>query len=501
MPLSIQSTTDRPSTVDADLLILPVREGESLPDSLSSAFSREVSSTLKSLQFSATWGSSEMFVAPRGVKAEFVAVVGMGDPKNPAEKQAEGLRRGLGKIVLEARRHVLQSAVVVLSGESPVGLFAGAAAEAAYLTTYSFLEYKSSQAAAKRSLKKMILAVSEDDMKEVKQVLKRVKETMKGVDLTRDLVNRPAQDVSPRILVDVAKDIASTSESVTLKTLNRDEADKANFKAFLAVARGSTEEPYVIHLTYTPKKKTSDKKIVLVGKGITFDSGGLSLKPADYMETMKTDMAGAATVLGTFAALEKIQPGVEVHGVIATCENMPSGNAYRPGDVLRAMNGKTIEVLNTDAEGRITLADALSYSVKMKPDVIVDLATLTGAVVMALGETHAGVWSNTEAVADSLVAASRQAGEGLETMPLPEEYRGLIESRIADIRNTATSRWGGAITAALFLQEFVSDVPWAHLDIAAPAHADRSLISYWQPGATGYGVRTLLNYLEAVSNV
>jgi len=262
------------------------------------------------------------------------------------------------------------------------------------------------------------------------------------------------------------------------------------------VARGSSEEPYVIHLRYTPPKEVAGrKKVALVGKGITFDSGGLSLKPADYMEDMKIDMAGAAAVLGVFAALGKIKSIHEVHGVMCVCENMPSGNAYRPGDIVTAMNGKTIEVLNTDAEGRITLADALTYATREKPDAIIDLATLTGANVVGLGETISGLWTTDEKLKIALEAAAAATGERVASMPMPEEYQPLIESRVADLRNIATSKFGGSITAAMFLREFTDGVPWAHLDIAGPAYYSRPYFSYLGAGASGWGVRLLVQYL------
>jgi len=288
--------------------------------------------------------------------------------------------------------------------------------------------------------------------------------------------------------------------------MNRAQAQKKKFFGFLAVARGSKEEPYVIHLTYKPKKKAK-KTLVVIGKGITFDSGGLSLKPAQSMEDMKIDMAGAAAVLGLFSILPTLKPDIEIHGIIAACENMPSGHAYRPGDVITTMKGKTIEVLNTDAEGRITLADALLYAEGLKPDAMIDLATLTGACAVAVGDTHAGLFGNTEQLNEQLMNAARKSGEGLVEFPMPEEYRPTVQSRIADVRNTSAMKVGGAITAALFLQEFVGastdtakPIPWAHVDIAGPAHAEVPLIPYWQFGATGYGVRTLVQFIEAFSS-
>lgn len=315
--------------------------------------------------------------------------------------------------------------------------------------------------------------------------------------MARDLVNQPAAEVRPITLVDKAREITRQFDDVSITVFDKAQAKRKGFTAFLAVARGSKEEPYVIHLKYKPKGlSVSAKKVFIVGKGITFDSGGLSLKPAKYMEAMKNDMAGAATVLGLFSVLSEIGPGVEVHGVIAACENMPSGEAYRPGDILQAKNGKTIEVLNTDAEGRITLADALSYAVEQEPDAIVDVATLTGACVVALGETHAGLWSNDDKLCRQLLKAARKTGEGLVKLPMPQEYRQMIDSRVADVRNMSLSEGGGAITAALFLREFVGNVPWAHIDIAGAGYAEREWLPYFGIGATGYGVRTLAEFLQ-----
>ena len=214
------------------------------------------------------------------------------------------------------------------------------------------------------------------------------------------------------------------------------------------------------------------------------------------MEDMKIDMAGAATVLAVLSILPALKLPIEVQAIVAACENMPSGNAYRPGDVLHTKNGKTIEVLNTDAEGRVTLADALAYAVEQKPDMVIDLATLTGACMVAVGVTHAGLWSNREELADSLMEAAKKSGEGLVRFPLPEEYKAGIVSRVADLRNIPTSRFGDAIAAALFLQEFVGETAWAHLDIAGPVHLDSAILPYYAPAATGYGVRTLVNFLK-----
>jgi len=249
-------------------------------------------------------------------------------------------------------------------------------------------------------------------------------------------------------------------------------------------------------MRYKPAR--SRKKIALLGKGITFDTGGLSLKGSEHMETMKLDMAGAAAVLGVFSVIGEIKPPIEVVGLIAACENMPGGRALKPGDILKAANGKTIEVLNTDAEGRLTLADSLSFAVKSeKPDEMIDLATLTGACVVALGENIAGLFGNDVKLLAALEKASNSSGDRVWQLPLEKSYAELIKSQIADIKNTQTGKYGGAITAALFLNEFTADVPWAHLDIAGPAFAEK-VTPLTAVGGTGFGVRLLLNYLKSV---
>jgi leucyl aminopeptidase len=258
------------------------------------------------------------------------------------------------------------------------------------------------------------------------------------------------------------------------------------------VAAGSEQPPKFIHLAYTPRR--SRRRVAIIGKGITFDAGGLDLKTADGMLRMKDDMSGAAAVLGVMRTLPQLAPAVEVHGLIAATENMPSGSAVRPGDVLRAMNGTTIEIGNTDAEGRLTLADAMCYAREhIKPDEIIDLATLTGACVVALGPQCSGLMSNDQALARRLLTAADAAGERVWQLPLIDEYREGLKSEVADINNVG-QRGGGAITAALFLKEFAGDTPWAHFDIAGPAFTERDT-PLAPKGGTGVAVRTLLAYL------
>jgi len=313
-----------------------------------------------------------------------------------------------------------------------------------------------------------------------------------GVILARELVAAPANAVTPVTMAETAQVIANESGLVA-EILEREDCEKLGMGAFLGVAQASDLPPKFIHLTYKPVG-TPRKKLAIVGKGLTFDSGGLNIKVAGgSIEMMKVDMGGAAATLGAAKAIAQLKPDVEVHFITATTENMISGRAIHPGDVLKASNGKTIEVNNTDAEGRLTLADALVFADKLGVDAIVDLATLTGACVIALGDDISGLWSPNDEVANQLLKAAEIAGEKIWRMPMEEKYFEGLKSLIADMKNTGP-RPGGSITAALFLKQFVKDTPWAHLDIAGPVWTEKES-GYNSAGATGYGVRTLVNWV------
>jgi leucyl aminopeptidase len=285
--------------------------------------------------------------------------------------------------------------------------------------------------------------------------------------------------------------------SLELEVLERADCQALGMGAYLGVAQGSDLPPKFIHLTYRPDGEVR-RRVVVVGKGLTFDSGGYNLKTAgSQIEMMKYDMGGSAAVLGAMRAIGQRRPdGVEVHALVASCENMISGGAIHPGDILTASNGKTIEINNTDAEGRLTLADALVYAAKLEPDAIVDLATLTGACVIALGEEIAGLWSSSDGLADGLLSAALEGGESLWRMPLRSSYRDGLKSQLADLKNTGP-RPAGSITAALFLREFVpADLPWAHIDIAGTVWSEKGRGGD-PAGATGFGVRTLVHWVCA----
>jgi leucyl aminopeptidase len=310
----------------------------------------------------------------------------------------------------------------------------------------------------------------------------------------RDFVNEPAGQLTPRRLAELARELAASAR-LELTVLGREECQRLGMGLYLAVAQGSVEEPRFIHLAWKPAN--AKKRIILVGKGVTFDSGGLSLKPSDSMMDMKTDMAGAAAVLSALPLVASEALPVEVHALAACTENMISGSAYKLGDVLRSKAGKTVEINNTDAEGRLTLADALTYALELKPDAVFDFATLTGACVVALGPHIAGVMSNNEALSRDWLAAAKRAGEEMWPLPLPDRLFEQLKSEIADMKNTG-ERWGGALTAGLFLKEFVGETPWVHVDLAGPSSADKEAGAVTK-GGTGFGVSTIFEYLRGVA--
>jgi len=318
------------------------------------------------------------------------------------------------------------------------------------------------------------------------ETLKKTIIVCEGMKLTRDLANEPAAFATPTKLAEIAG-----SFGLETKVYEKSDCENMKMGAYLAVAKGSIQPPKFIHMKYTcPNPR---KKIAIIGKGLTFDSGGLDLKPAASMLTMRDDMSGAACVLGIMSKIKELNPDVEVHGIIAACENMPGCSAYKPGDILTAKNGKTIEVDNTDAEGRLTLADALCYACELGVDEVIDIATLTGACMVALGSVAAGVVGNDDCMLKSFINAAKEVGERYWELPMYEEYKESLKSDVADMQNTG-SRYGGASTAGLFLKEFVKNVKWLHLDIAGVAFMDKPMNEFIK-GSTGAGVRAIVNYL------
>lgn len=362
------------------------------------------------------------------------------------------------------------------------------------LSLYSFSHHKRKESGHDLQPETLTFLAGPDQKLSFEKHIQDSMTHVRAVTSVRTLVNEPSSVTTPTYLANFARSLAKSSKRITCSVLNRSMMQKKGMGALLAIAQGSQEEPAFIHLSY---KGTSDKTVVLVGKGITFDSGGLSLKPSGSMETMKCDMAGAATILGIFSVLEECKPDVNVIGLIAATENMPSGTSIKPGDIVRAMDGTTIEILNTDAEGRVILADALNYfsTLHIRAESLIDIATLTGACVVSLGEDIAGMFSNSDRLAERLMSAAEETGEKLWTLPLVDEYDRQLDSTVADVANVSGSKYAGAITAALFLRRFVPHgQPWAHLDIAGPAFVEKDA-PLTPKGGTGYGVRFLLSYL------
>jgi leucyl aminopeptidase len=307
----------------------------------------------------------------------------------------------------------------------------------------------------------------------------------------RDMVNEPSNFMTPTDMAEAARKLAG-EYGLGIEVFDRDKMEELGMGGLLGVSRGSQQPPRFIILTYKGRP-SDDIDLALVGKGITFDSGGIDIKPSERMHEMKGDMAGGASVMAALTALAQLKPKINVTGLIPATENLPSGNAMKPGDIISAMNGKTIEVLNTDAEGRLILADALSYAKKLGARAIIDIATLTGACHVALGDVCSGAFTNDQRLADRLIAAGRETGELLWQLPMYDEYKEQLKSDIADIKNIG-GRYGGAISAAKFLAEFIDGTPWVHLDIAGTYYTDREK-GYIVKGATGIPVRTLVEYI------
>jgi leucyl aminopeptidase len=328
----------------------------------------------------------------------------------------------------------------------------------------------------------------------IEKAIDRAQAITSGVFLARDLVNEPPSVATASFLGERALRYCR-GRGLSVEVWNKKKIESMKLAGLLAVNRGSLEEPRFIRIRYKPAGKPK-KRVALIGKGITFDSGGLSLKPSKSMETMKLDMAGGAAVIAAMSCLPKLDLNIEVTGYVPTTDNLPGHNAQKPGDIICYSNGKTIEVLNTDAEGRLILADALALAAQQKPDYMINLATLTGACMTALGTQVGGLFSNNQPLADQLLRCSQDAGEKLWQLPLVKEYKELIRSSVADMKNIGGAH-GGAITAALILQEFVGNTPWAHLDIAGPAFAE-SDNALCPKGGTGFGVRTLVKFLSSL---
>jgi leucyl aminopeptidase len=424
----------------------------------------------------------QMVLLPSGEAVPYaqIAIVGLGD-----DPTAEVVRRAAGS----AARALKSSASIASSLHGACEGGAGAVAAGLVLGGYSFDKHKSDPKAS-RITELVLLEAGPEDVADADRELI----VTRAVALARDLVNEPAMYKSPEMLAEVARGIASAAD-ISIRVLDEHEIEAERLGGLRGVSLGAANPPRLVEFRYEPEGASAT--LALVGKGIVFDSGGLSIKPAAAMEEMKTDMSGAAAVFGAVQAIAQLGIRVNVIAITPLTENMPGGAAMRPGDVLHTRNGKTIEVLNTDAEGRLVLADGLALAVEAEPDLIIDLATLTGACMIALGKRIAGLFG-TDAAVEQVSDAAAAAGERVWHLPLPDDYRAMIDSDIADMKNTG-DRYGGAITAALLLKEFAGEGPWAHLDIAGPARASDT-DGYIVKGGTGFGVRTLVEIARRMAD-
>jgi leucyl aminopeptidase len=398
-----------------------------------------------------------------------------------------------------AARIKAKNAAVLLPDHGQRADAARAIVEGLELGNYRFDRYRTTQPEEKNAprLEKtsLVLPAGENRTPAVTEAIALGQRVAQATNWARDLVNEPAGTLTPTRLAEAAEEAAKEAGLVA-EISGRKEITKLNMGMFLGVAQGSAEAPRLIHLAYEPKDASQAKRkpLALVGKAITFDSGGLSLKTAEGMVDMKTDMAGSAAVFGAMKVIGALAPPFPVHAFVGACENMPSGTAYRPGDVLVSRAGKTVEITNTDAEGRLVLGDILSWANDWKPAALIDLATLTGACMVALGNYITGAFGENEPLIQEVLDAGKAAGEELWRMPVSDLQRDALRSEIADMKNSG-ERWGGAINAALFLREFVGDTPWVHLDIAGPSQSPKER-GYYSKGATGVGVRTLVEWVR-----
>lgn len=499
--------TDDLREVPADLLAVGVFSDE--PDRglafshLNAALDGVLEQACRDERFRGEPGQSVLFNAGPGIAARRVLVYGFGERRLYGPESA---RRFAGTVTRTCRTVGAASAALVLTirdvpapAERIVDLVQ-ALAEGSELGSYAFLPYRTKDPDASR-LKDLRVCFAAEDVQGVRgamlrDALARGQVLAQAVAAARDLVNEPPNTLTPTAFAEAAKRMAKAS-GLGLRVLGPRDLERQRMGLLLGVAKGSEEEPRLIHLVHEPEGVAKKGPLLtLVGKGLTFDSGGLSLKDTENMLPMKSDMGGAAAVFGAMKAVAELKLPCRVHGIIGAVENMPDGRAVRPSDVLRSRKGLTVEVVNTDAEGRLVLADLISYALDLEPTELIDVATLTGACIVALGRTMAGAFVDDEEMARDLEAAWHRSGERFWRMPIDPEMRDELKSDVADIKNLG-ERYGGAISAALFLREFVgADLSrFAHLDIAGPVMSVREL-GYWSKGGTGFGVRTLVEYVR-----
>ena len=491
--MEIKVITGDIAQIEADAIVVSLFEGVEQPGGATAAVDKALDGVISSLisrrEIKGKFGEVSIVHTFGKLPGRMVAVAGLGKSQ---DLNADRIRGVAGEFCRALRKLNCRKIATILHGAGAGGIepvaSAEAIAEGALLGLYSFTKYKKPEY---EDVKEMLIVVKEEERApSLERAVEKARVVAEAASLARTMVDEPANYMTPTRMAEAAREIAGKYD-LGLKVLEVEDMEAMGMGALLGVARGSNEPPKLMTLSYRGDGR-SQEALGFLGKGITFDSGGISIKPSEGMGEMKGDMAGGAAVVTALGAIAQLKPQVNVTAIIPATENLPSGTALKPGDILKAMNGKTIEVISTDAEGRLILADALCYAQKLGLSPLIDLATLTGACRIALGTLYGGLFSNNRDLAEKVLKAGERAGERMWQMPMPAEYKELIKSEIADIKNSG-NRLGGAITAALFLAEFAGDTPWVHVDIAGPASSTKES-GYLVKGATGFGVRTLVEF-------
>ncbi|MBU1168964.1 MAG: leucyl aminopeptidase [Proteobacteria bacterium] len=491
-------TSRNPLKSKAEMLVIlvcdtkPLYENKALADLVKKAFSFK--------EFTGKAGEELVFADPPDANSRRIVFRGLG---TLGKVRPENLRRAAGAMVKKAVEWNIGNMTFAVPDarilKMDVAILLTAMIEGARLANYVFETYLEKK--KKKKVERIYLATERELVKDHGDLVERVNRICDACLLARTWVSMPANDKTPMVFAGILKNLFAET-TVTCRIYPEEDLLAMKFGAMLSVAKGSLNKPALVVMDHNPKNlKDKGKTVVLVGKGVTFDSGGLDLKTAEGMVTMKMDMAGAAAVAAAVYALSGLVQDTRIVGIASLVENMPSGDALRPGDIVRSYSGKSIEIGNTDAEGRLILADALSWAADtFQPDLMIDLATLTGACMVALGDKIAGLFTKDLALARAMQISGEKSGDECWPMPMPEDYKDLLKSDFADIRNMSSGKWGGAITAALFLSEFVRETRWAHLDIAGPAYSAKGS-DICPPGGTGFGVRLLCELISGKTSL
>jgi leucyl aminopeptidase len=495
--MRVEAKVGRAESEPAEVLVLTHCEGDGLAKVDAAPFDRMLGGALRDLvhsrEFEGKANEVLLYHTQGKVPAKRLVLVGLGKKKDVT---LDSVRQALGHAAKRVHQAKAETFVVGLPTVTPKACtlveVAQVMAEGAILGNYQFTAYRSEKGSAKDVSRMTILAPQKSQLRQLTEGIRRGVATAEAAVLVRDLCNHPSNVMTPTRIANEAKAVAK-EPGVGLKILEQKDMEQLGMGALLGVARGSHEPPKFIILEYNGAKKRDERPVVLVGKTITFDTGGISLKPAENMEHMKADMTGGAEVLASMRAAARLKLPLRLISILPVAENMPGGRAIKPGDIVKTLSGKTVEVQNTDAEGRLILSDGLAYAQRYKPAALIDIATLTGACVVALGQFAIGMFGTDAKVKEAVRKAGLRAGERVWEMPLWDEYFEQLKSDVADMRNIG-GRGGGMITAALFLSKFVGDSPWVHLDIASTDWSERER-AYIPKGPTGIGTRLLIQYL------